>query len=350
MIATRAKVLFWCALIVVSTGCTTPDSLMKLTLQKGSGDEREAAEKLGTVVENSSMDDGLRCWALRALSYMEQVPPPVFGAVARVVRDTSEAPCVRSWGAFTLGQWGKKEGLGPLVDAMSSSVDARTGYHVLEALSRMLPMLLEDTGINERMIEAMTIFAARQSQDLPTVYALLREYAVGLVALTITAERIIKKGPIAGSMQRSEEVYTAVFRMLSNIEVAKGRFLAAYADNAKALSVAFELAYSAVDKRYRPTWLLLAWYGGVLGDNRELAELCEDRLALWLKSADPSLRILTLWSLTRMELYSSKARAALVATVIRSEEDEEVLKLLGMLAVQDGVPDQVQRLLEVKTR
>ena len=336
--------------LVMTTGCTTPDSLMKLTLKKGTADEQEAALELAEFVDDSSSDDSLRCWALRGLSHMRRVPPRAVNVVARTLRNTSEPPYIRSWAAFTLGEWGKKEGIPALVDAMAGNVDARTAYHVLEALSRVLPLILEDMQVNERMIEAMTVLAARQSQDLPTMYALLREYAVSLVALTVTSERIIRKGPLTSSAQRSEEVYTAVFRMMSNIEVAKTRLMAAYATNEKALASAFQLAYSSVDKRYRPTWLLLAWYAGVLGDNRELSALCERYLVAWAESADPALRLLTLWSLTRLELYSTQARHALVSRLLEREKNEDVLRLLAVLSTQEGGADALQKTLQVRVK
>jgi HEAT repeat protein len=317
---------------------------MKLSLERGTENEEEAAARLADLAADRSADPGMRCWALKSLSRLDRMSPASFGKVGALVSDSGQWGGIRSWAAYTLGEQRRKEALPYFIQALEGPLDADTGYYVLDGLGKVLPAVLQDTEINQRVVESMTKFAATQTAAVPEIYDLVNEYVVNLVVLAVAGDKLLS-GP-----HTAEEAYVSVLRMLSHVEAARSKYVAAFEANRGALARVFDLAFESLEPEYRPAWLLLAWYVGTMADNRELASLCAARIVDWLDAPDPHLRMLAAWAVTRMDLVNTEAHIALIDRVLRHETDPAILRLFAELSREPGRPDRLQRALRVKMR
>ncbi|MBM4353925.1 MAG: hypothetical protein FJ109_09040 [Deltaproteobacteria bacterium] len=332
-------------LAVAAFSCaTTPDSLMELSLFRGTEREEEAATRLADLAADTSADPGLRCWALKSLARLDHLSPSALSQVGRIVQNGGEWSVLRSWAAYALGEFRRKEAIPFYAAALEGPLAPDTGYYVLDGLGKVLPALLQDTELNQRVVEAMTTFAAGQSAALPEVYDLVNEYVVNLVVLAVAGDKLLS------GRHTEEEAYVSVLRMLSHVEAARSKYVAAFEANRGAMARVFDLAFASLDPQYRPTWLLLAWYVGVMSDNRELASLCAGRLVGWLEAPDPQLRLLAVFAATRMDLVNTEAHVALIDRILRNETDPAILRLFAELSREPGRPDKLQRTLRVKMR
>ena len=339
------------ACITLTYGCTTPDSLMKMSLVRGTEDEPDTAMELAVYAGDAQNQPGMRAWALRSLSRLRNVPVSVIERLGGIVQRENENAAVRSWAAIALGEFRRKESLPYFITALKSRIDPTTGYYVLEGLSRNLSMILEDTDLNERLVAALGLFAAHQTGELPSMYELLNEYVCNLPVVVLVLEKNLQQRN-ATAMQRTmqEEIYASVYRVLVTIEMARKKYVSGYDNYETTLKRAFDASFSAVKINYRPLYLLTAWYAGVLGNNPELAALSADHLVRWLRDADPRLRFVVTWSLMRMELYRQSASEALVQRVLRTETDGQVLRLLGEISTIPGESDAIQQLMRIRLR
>ena len=333
------------ALATLAASCAmTPDSIMQMSLARGTEAEEEAAVRLTDLAADPSVDAGLRCWALKSLARLDRVPPGSVTRVGGIVTNGGEWSLVRSWAAYTLGELRRKESIPFFIAALEGTLDPGTGYYVLDGLGKVLPAVLQDTELNQRVVESMTRFAAAQTAAVPEIYDLVNEYVVNLVVLAVAGDKLLA-GP-----HSAEQAYVAVLRMLSHVEAARSKYLTAFEANRGALVRVFDLAFDSLEPEYRPAWLLLAWYAGAMSDNRELASLCAGRIVDWLGSPDPHLRLLATWAVTRMDLVNTEAHVALIDRVLRQETDSTILRLFAELSREPSRPDRLQRSLRVKMR
>ena len=175
----------------------------------------------------------------------------------------------------------------------------------------------------------------------------LDEQVINLVVLAVTLERMMPDDNGERQPASAEELYLGVFKALHFIERSKEQFINSYARNKAGIERLLFLSYKGAKQSQRPLLLLVAWYSGVLGDNRELANRCAEELTNWLEDADPRLRMIVAWSLIKMELYSTKAHESLIQRWITHEKDPTVLAVLRHLWRQDGKPDALQRIYRV---
>jgi len=324
--------------------CTTPESLMKRSLVRGSAGEQDAAKELIDYAANGKNAPGLRAWALRSLSRLQALPPESLRPLGELVCNTSEDAQLRSWAAYALGEFRQREAIPYFVRALRGPIDENTGYFVLEGLTKSISMILEDLNLNESVVGAMNAFSSMRGQETPPpMFDLLNEYVGTLPVLVLVLEKEIQAGA------KEEALYAAVYRTLVTIEMAKKKMLSAYDRNRKNLEKAVELSLSAVETRYRPLWLLFAWYAGLLGDNPELSSLVAPKLSGWLTGASPRERLVVSWSLARMDLYQKDARDTLLVQSLKKETDLNTLRLMGRLSSAQGEPDKLQQILELRT-
>ena len=335
------------ACAAVAFACVTPDGLMALSAKRGTPDEPAAATKLSEVAADAGRGVGLRSWALRAMSRLQKVPNPCIDRVGKVLVRSNEDPIVRGWAAFAMGEWRRKETLTWMAQALSGPMDPGTGYFVLEGMAKVLPAITGDIELNEKVVRAMTAFRAHQQEFTPSMYDLVHEFVANLRVLVIVLNKTLAEKAGAGEAGH-EEIYAAVFGLLVSIENAKDKYVNGFANNEQSLREAFDASVAAVKVEYRPLYFLVAWYGGYLGDNRELSSLCADRLAAWVADADPRLRLVLAWTLSRMEVYEKGAHDALVTRLLPAETDGAVLRLLGSISTEPGRPDKLQELLRIR--
>ena len=336
--------------IFLATGCgpaTTPEQLMNQGRFRGTPQEQEKALELAQFASNRENDYGLRCWALRALTRLELVPPEAVQKVGDILTNGSSGGYLKAWSAYALGQMRQKEAIPYFISALELSLDEATAYYVLEGLARVVAVIVQDADMNTRVVEAMNRFAAKRNREVPPIFDLLDEHVINLVVLAVTLERMMPDDKGQRKAASADELYLGVFKALDFIERSKDQFINSYARNKASLERLLFLSYKGAKQSQRPLLLLVAWYSGVLGDNRELANRCAEELTNWLNDADPRLRTIVAWSLIRMDLYSSKAHESLVQKWITQENDPTVLSVLRHLWRQEGKPDALQRIYRV---
>jgi len=359
----RVAIAVVAAACAVLQGCVTADSLMQRSLERGTAGEEAAAEDLASFAADSGNDYALRCWALRSFSRLERVSPEALNRVGRILTAPGNGSELRSWAAYALGELRRKESVGFYMEAMEGQIDSGTAYYVMEGLAKVVTDLAGDTETAQRVARSMTLFAARAQDEPPEMYDLVSEYVVNLVVLAVTLEQITNPSAApacsegqecpagaAGPAPTYEEVYAAVFRALSHLDSAREKYLAAFERNRMSIEQVLDLAFGAASGPYGPLPALYAWYGGVLGNNPELASACAKRVAGWARDADPRARLLVAWALSRMELYDRFANESAQALVLAVEPDERVLRVLGEMSRNPGKPDKLQQILRVRTR
>jgi len=322
---------------------------MKKSLAQTSTEQEEASSELARFAADRSNSPEMRCWALRSLGRVERPSEEAVRKVGALVASPGEHEVVRAWAAWALGEMRRKEAIPYMISVLGTDVDHVTGYYVLEGLTKVVQEVLADPEINRQVVEAMTVFSSRQAEFLPEMFDLLNEQVANLVVLAATLEQIsglANEGAMLDQPRDSDAVYAAVYRLLAHMQGAKEKYRAAFDRHQHSLKKAFDLAFESVDSTHRPSLLLLAWYAGVLGNNKELASLSAAAMIKWARESDPLLRFMAVWALLRMEVHNSSARQELVKQVLTFETNEGVLRLLAWS--RRGGPDTLQRLLDVR--
>ncbi len=346
----KTVIIYLAMLIILPlmlTGCTTPDKLMARSGALGTEDEAESIKYLIEYASNKGNEAGLRCWALRSASRMKRVDLDSIKKVGDIVTDTKEDSKARAWAAIALGEWRRKEAVAYFIKAFSGSWDPVVGYFILEGMAHNLPSILQDTELNEQVVRSMNKMAAGQRADLPSMFDLVDEYAANLSVLIVVLDKTLSEKN--KSKKQKEEIYAAVVRMLTAIEMAKSSYLSSFNDNKTSMEQAFDLAFKSVGKGNRPIFLFIAWNAGYLADNKEFSDIVAGRIVEWIKTSDRRARLTLVWALNRMAVYQNDVTKALIKKILLGEKDENALDILGILANEDDKPDSLQKLLGVET-
>lgn len=331
-------------------GCASPDSLMTASLHRDQPDAEKWAGELVEFATDSGQKESLRCWALRSLSRFRKVPTEAVAKLGARVADPREAPQVRAWAAYTLSEWRRKEAIPYFLSALKGNVDGQTAYFALEGLAQSLSILLEDTDLTLQAVKTLGDYAAHQTKDLPSIYNLIDEYISTLTALVMVLDQTLnEEAGKEGSAESNQRVYSAVYRLMVAVSDSKAKLTAAYSSNEQMLKQGFDLAFASTERKYQPVFLMVAWFMGLMGDKPELAALAGDRLVAWATHADPRLRMIAVWSLSRMEVFHPGAADALVHRVLEKETDDNVLALFGVLSSGPDTPDAGQKVLRIET-
>ena len=343
----RAVSVLALAGLLVATGCTTADTLMKHSLARGTADEEQAAAKLAQYAADRNNEVSKRCWALRASSRLKKQPLSAIKRLGQIVADSGDDPTVRRWAAHALGELRRKETIPYFMTALERPIDHVTSYYMLEGLAKLVAVVVQDTRLNDKVLSAMNTYAAQQKKFPPDIYDLLNESVTNLAVLAMMLKRT---AAAKGKRVDFLEAYTAIYRTLSFLSLKKKPLLASFKDNEKAISETFKLSFASTKRTHQALLLLIGWYAGILGDNPEFSRYCATRIGQWASSADTRLRLLVVWSLTRMELHQESARQALIARVLHHEKNPKVMRLLGALRTREGQPDKLQELMKVQAR
>jgi hypothetical protein len=336
------------ACVFVTTGCMTPDKLMGMSVTRGTPDEAKSVEQLVKVAVDKKEDASLRQWAFRSLSDLTRIQATQLSAVGKVIANPGENAGVRSWAAYAMGEWRKKESIPFFVQGLTGKVDKNTGYYILEGMGKVLPAITEDIEINEKVVRSMTAFSAGQTEFTDSMYDFVNEYVSTLTVLVVVLNKTMAEVVTKDPASMRTEIYASVHRVMTAIEAGKNEYLAAYSANEKNLQEAFEASLGAVKVEYQPMYLMLAWYAGKLGNNKELSALCAEQLGSWMKKSDPTLRLVLSWSLARMEIFAKAANDGLTQVLLQAETDRQVLRLMGSLSNEAGKPDELQQILRLQ--
>ena len=326
----------------------TPDEIMRLSLARGTPDEEAVSEQLCSLALSDEMTLDGRLWALRALGRLQKHPLATVERLGSVVASGSCSESWRAYAAWTLGQMHRKEAVPYLVEALSTPLSSSTSYYVLEALAEGLRFVLDDVELNQRAVASLHHFASIQSGLIGDMYELVNEYLSNLVVLAVTLEAAQKAAvKESASPSAKSDLYVSVQRTLLHLFSNKARYLAAFGDKKAQLERVLDLALSDVATKDQPLWLLTAWYAGALSDNAEFSGLVARRLAGWLGTAPPSVRLVLIWALARSERFSQTSRTTLLEQVFRSETDPNVLELLARISSSGNTLDVFQKTLGI---
>lgn len=322
--------LMWLAL-VTALGCQTlsPDDLMRMSLDRGTPNEELTSASLCDVALDPELPLDTRMWALRSLSRLEKHPLSTVERLGTAVAKGDNNEKFRAYAAWVLGQMHRKEAALYLIQAVASPLGSSSSYYVLEALAQSLRFILDDVELNQRAVASLHHFASIQSQFIGDMYELVNEYLSNLVVLAVTLEASQRAASGAEvPLSASSDLYVSAQRTLLHLLNNKARYLAAFGEKKAQLGRVLDIALSDVATKDQGLWLMTAWYAGALSDNAEFSGLVAKRLAQWVVTAPPSVRLTLVWALARSERFSGASRKTLLEEILRSETDRNVLELL----------------------
>lgn len=330
----------------LAIGCTTPQSLMKKSLSRGTEKEEISAIELidfAVIKENKAP---LRSWALRSVSRLNKIPIDSLNKVGTILTDGEDDETVRGWAAYALGEWRRKESASYFIGVLHmKDQNAEVVYFAMEGLAKIMPAILADTELAEKTVDALMKLMGHQKGTVPSLFALVQEYVSTLAVMAVTLDKAN-----ADNGRNPDEMYASVYYALSMILVSKDKFVTGFKENESSLSTIFTSAYKSLDRKYQPLFLMVAWFTGQICDNRELSSIAAEKLAALLNSADPRLRLITAWGLTRMDVFQTEANKALVSRITAKETNAEVLRLLGVISNTPGRPDMLQKMFHIETK
>lgn len=336
------------AVALACTGCaqTTPDDVMRITLQRGTATEEQASERLATLASTPQEPLLIRMWALRALGRLERHPLATVHLLGEGVAAGRSNDEWTAYAAYTLGQMHRKEAVPYLIRALASSQSPASSHRLLEALGANLKFVLDDVELNQKAVAALHHFASMQSHHIDNMYHLVNEYLSNLVVLAMALEATQKRASQEGA-QRGDagDLYVATQQTLLHILSNKHRYIASFGDKKTQLKRVLDLALSETSTGDEMLWLLTAWYAAALSDNAEFAGLVVRKLVQWLPAAPTSVKLVVVWALARSERYSQAARTALVEGVLAAETDDNVLQLLEAISSESQNLDVFQKAL-----
>lgn len=334
------------ALFCVGCAFTTPDDVMRMTLERGTANEEPTSVKLASLAIATEEPLLIRMWALRALGRLERHPLASVQMLGEAVAAGRSGDQWTAYAAYTLGQMRRKEAVPYLVDALASPLSPESSYRVLEALGANLRFVLDDVELNQKAVAGLHHFASIQSQRIGDMYHLVNEYLSNLVVLAMTLEAAQKRE--ANQPPKRGEVgdlYVATQQALLHLLNNKQRYVASFGEKKLALQRVLDLALSDASTSEGMLWLLTAWYAAALADNAEFAGLVIRRLVQWLPSSPASVKLVIVWALARSERHSDVARRAILEAVVAVETDENLLLLLNAMSSESKNLDVYQKSL-----
>lgn len=332
-------------LLLSCAGGESPDSLMVKSYDRGTPKEQETSLVLARYAGDGENPWTLRAWALRSLSRLRNHPAESVRIVGEIVRSPRLPSPLRTWAAYALGEMRSREGLPFLVEALNSNPDDQTAIAIMDALGKVVSLIVEDPEINTRLVQVMTSYAAVKKNEVPAIYDLLNEHVSNLVVLAVTLEALLSEDP---SLHDSDTVYAAIFRTLSFMERSLEQLFNAYAQNRESMKRILEMSFSAVTPGDQALWLMVGWYAGVIGGRAEMADFCAGHMSEWLSQAPPPMRLVFLWSVARMNRYSDAASRLLSQRLLSDVDDPETLRMLGQLSNSPGQLDVLQQVFQVQ--
>jgi hypothetical protein len=297
----------------------------------------------------------VRSAAWTAVGRLGVLDDDVVAAGRRALLAETNSPEVRAHAAWALGELGRErswEEARPvsdvLVEAMSAELDAATAQQVIEAFGKVYPAHEHTPDEQLQAVKALNTLAANQQEQLPAVYYVVQNRVLTFEDAVRLVREVSQQAEADPSEQNVAEAYTAVLTMVRWLSSRQEQLVADFGDRKQSIRSAFETLLGAMDFEDRRLMLMLTWSLANVAQEPAFAGLVGDRVGMQIGDPDPTVRMVTAWSLHRLRT-ATPAREA-VRLVLAHEPDPQVLEVLARMVTDPQELDIVQRVYAVEPK
>ncbi|NMB77140.1 MAG: hypothetical protein GYA21_18685 [Myxococcales bacterium] len=336
--------------LVLAAGCAwTSTAVAELEDVRGDGERRQAVSRMARWLQDPGLDPALRLTSARTLGRLRLPQPDAVSALRVVLLTVGEEAALRATAAWALGQMRSEPSLDALIAALRVPMEGLIGDYVLQALARHIALIEREAERSQQVVEGLVFFAGNQREPPPPVYQYLNARL-----RTPEVNRRVLESILASPRGTSEQrlaIIQAVHELFRSLEMARDAIRGRPEAWRATLEAAVKLAGRAFATGDRATRAMLLHRLGRLSDLPEVAQPAgrllagEEALAGLrpLASAEPRLRLLSLWALYRMLPHVLGPRACLQRELLVQETDPGVLELLRALSPAGA--DALQKIL-----
>ena len=335
-------------ILILLAGCaTSPASLLALMDARSDSDVGDAIDECSEALAGGHAS--VRMAAAKTLGRLHRASPQAIAALALIVRTPGEPAELRATAAWALGEMRSPASLDPLVDALRTPIDPKTGHYVLEGIAKHYAVMTTDEQRLVEIVEAMVYFAGNQKEEVSGMYdvlgARLRTVSVNVRVL----ERALDAIGSRRTPEQLAEVYTAAFELLARLDSTKDEIAAGPAAWKTRVDESVRQSQRVLSIEDEKSNLLVLWYLGKLARLREIGRPAADAVISAekgrpTKSPSPAVRLVTAWMLSRMLLYGTAPKQALEKDLLPHEIDPVVLELFGGVSRKNGELDLLQKI------
>ena len=342
----RLSILFTVSLALGACGAT-PEKILS-TVDETDPVRRDAnLDDLRSIAENSGEDNGLRCYAVKAMGRMGDPREDVVTTLGGLVQG-GDSTALRAWAAWALGELGSEAGVSPLIRTLTSPVAPDVGYHALEALARLQAHVIRDGTIQGDALKALNAYSANQREAPPDVYHLLDESLSNLKYCVEVLRDESEALTIESSDARTwNNAYRAAFKLLTFMTDRNDQVAADAPTKRRLLEEAF--GRLAEDKllTHRGLAMLSAHGIGACASREAIAPIASPSLARIYLNGDDAVRLVGVWGLARLQLYAPEAKAVMRDRLLTDEQNPRIFELLA--DIHDGTDehDAIQKLFNL---
>lgn len=327
------------AALALAAGCAwTSTTVAELEDVRGDGERRQAVSRMARWLQDPGIDPALRLTSARSLGRLHLPQPDVVAALRAVLLAPGEEAALRATAAWALGQMRSEPSLDALIGALRVPLDGLIGDYVLQALARHISLIEREAERSQRVVEGLVFFAGNRREPPPPMY----QYLSARLRTPDVNRRVLEATLAAprGTTEQRLAVLQAAHELFRSLEFARDAIRGRPETWQPTLDAAVRLARRAFETGDRASRALLLHRLGRLSDLAEVARPAGQLLAgeealpglRPLASAEPRLRLLSLWAFYRMLPHALGPRACLLRELLPHETDRAVLDLLRALS------------------
>ncbi len=328
-----------------AAGCMSPEDILEKLDQRTDEEIAGNVSELTALAGDPDETTSLRCYAMKVLGMLRHPTDYTVRTLGRLVSRGHDER-IREWAAWALGELGDPGAVPHLNEALNKPISRKLGYRVVEAQAKLYPHLIDDATVTRETISALTTYSGNQKSTLPEVYTVLNRAVSTLDHLVDVLHRFLAESGRDSSALHS--TYRAIYQLLElmekrNLEVA---------DNAPSQRMLLEKAFqdlSCGKVRANRTMALLAAQGiGRTANHFDMAARAAPGLIrFYVPNCAASVRLLSAWSMTRLQIYEASVCSALRKNVLAAETNPQVFDLLADIHDRTDEYDEIQTLFPI---
>lgn len=335
-------------LSLAAGGCTTPDDILEKLDERTDEEIRDNVSHLTGMAGDSDEETILRCYAIKVLGMLKQ-PDDYSVRTLGLIVSRGGSGMLQEWAAWALGELEDSDAVPHLNDALQRPIGRSLGYRVVEALAKLFPHLVQDSSVTKETIRALTSYSANQKSALPEIYTVLEKAVSTLEFLVDVLHDFLndpKNSLKDGRTWRS--TYRAIYKLLELMEKRQAEIINIAPSQRKLLDRAFQDMSSSKVRSSRPMALLAAHGIGRTSDHLDLAaRAAPGIIKFYNPGRSASVRLVSAWSMTRLQLYEASVSSTLRSRVLAAETNPQIFDLLADIHDRTDDYDEIQKLFTI---
>lgn len=340
--------------LVCGFGCAPHHKLLKKADFKNAEEKLRNASYAAGIARDDEQDLALRCYAFDVIGKLGVYNQAVREALNSTLPVSSRSETLRSYAAWALGEVARKMTWDEpakdlheiLIRTLQGEISAGTAYYAVEALGKYFPLHEHTFEENVMTVNALNSLASGQTEPLPGIYYLVLNRIATLESMIELVREAISNAEATHSNKSMIKACDAVLSIERCIERNHTQLVASFPENRELITAALIEPLNGLNLKQRFLSLMLIWYTGRIADDPAFAQVVSGEIARYAIDKDPTIRLVTAWSLVRLA-SATKAREALRESVLGQEIDARILEFVHSLRVDPTAPDIIQRLYNI---